>query len=196
MDTPSDPFFYYALIPDSPVQEEVTAFKFAAAERFGSSRALRSPAHITLVPPIRASVKVMRRMDGIIRDVAESWSPMAIECQDFGAFPPRVIFVQVAHEERLMALAKTLKTRLEDAKLPVPASDRPFRPHMTIAFRDLAEADFHKAWSWFSRQSFQRNWNAEGVWKLMHRGSHWEPVQCFAFGMRMDGQSPDRQANL
>jgi len=186
MATTSDPFFYYALMPESPVQEEVTAFKHTAAERFGSSRALRSPAHITLIPPVRASEKVMMEMDGIIRDVANCWSPMAIDCHDFGSFPPRVIFVRIAQDANLMALAKTLKTRLYDGKFPVPASDRPFRPHMTIAFRDLAVADYHRAWSWFSEQSYRRTWNAEGVWKLMHRGTYWEPAQCFTFGKTAD----------
>lgn len=47
--------YFLAVIPPEPVFSEVMAFKKEMSERFSSSRALKSPPHITLLPPVQGN---------------------------------------------------------------------------------------------------------------------------------------------
>ena len=43
--------YFIALVPESPLRDEVDDFKREIKDRFGAAHALKSPAHITLQMP-------------------------------------------------------------------------------------------------------------------------------------------------
>ena len=45
--------FFIAIMPNKELEEEVYAFKKYMASHFGAQHALKSPAHITLIPPFK-----------------------------------------------------------------------------------------------------------------------------------------------
>ena len=60
----TDHLFFIAVLPDEAIQAEVARFKHYAARHFKSSRALRSPAHITLFSPFRWPPDKLAQLEG------------------------------------------------------------------------------------------------------------------------------------
>jgi 2'-5' RNA ligase len=172
---------YYALIPESPVQDQITAFKLEAAQRFGTLKALNSPAHLTLIPPRRLDALALDRYDEVVRQVSDAISAFSLACQGFAAFPPRVIYVHVLANEDLLNLNTRIWEQLYRSGLTARQEGPRFHPHMTVAFRDLNPQQYAVAWPFFQNQSYQAEWQAEGVWRLLHRGGRWERQAFFPF---------------
>jgi 2'-5' RNA ligase len=168
--------YFMALLPDPGIQEEVTQFKQAAQERFSSSQALKSPAHITLIPPFRTD----RTDFSALQTAAIAQKPFLVQLQHFNRFGSRVIFVDVVPDTALL----NCQTRLADfcaSQFDIVPDSRPFHPHMTVAFKDLKQAVFPDAWSYFSSQTYERTFTAQGLTLLVHTGQRWQVDQTFAF---------------
>ncbi|MFS8805191.1 2'-5' RNA ligase family protein [Synechococcus sp. R55.6] len=91
VDNPKQRLFL-ALLPPPALQEQVTAIKQQFAEQFASQAALRSPPHITLVPPFEWPSSDLPALTGSLEAFAKQQTPVAIQLSGFGAFAPRVIF--------------------------------------------------------------------------------------------------------
>ena len=168
--------YFMALLPDAAIQEEVTRFKQVAQERFGTRQALKSPAHITLVPPFRTD----RTDFSILQTVTAEQNPFAVPLQNFDRFGSRVIFVDVVPAPALLDFQKVLADFCASQLSIVPDS-RSFHPHMTVAFKDLSQSIFPEAWTYFSAQTYERTFTAQGVTLLFHTGQQWQIDQTFAF---------------
>lgn len=94
IDAPQQRLFL-ALLPPPDLQEQVTAIKQQFAEQFASRAALRSPPHITLVPPFEWPTAQLAALTGSLEAFAKEQAPVAVELCGFGAFPPRVIYIHV-----------------------------------------------------------------------------------------------------
>ena len=175
------PLFFIALLPDEEIRAEVTGFKTYAAEYFSSSRALRSPPHITLIPPFRWPEDKEEELCKALAAFASEEHPFSQGLVGFDCFSPRVIFVSV---ERTFEL-KSLQERLEQyllAKLGLENNSRhDFNPHMTVAFKDLRRRIFPKAWAYFSEQEYKRRFQADAIHLLKHNGQRWELSYTFNF---------------
>lgn len=168
--------YFMALLPDQGIQEEVTGFKQTAQERFGTSQALKSPAHITLIPPFRSDETDF----SILHTVADKQNPFSVQLQNFDRFGSRVIFVDVVPEPTLLDCQKVLANFCA-IQLSIVADSRPFHPHMTVAFKDLRQSVFPEAWAYFSAQSYERIFTARGITLLVHTGQRWQVAETFAF---------------
>ncbi|MFS8807928.1 2'-5' RNA ligase family protein, partial [Synechococcus sp. R6-10] len=103
VDNPKQRLFL-ALLPPPALQEQVTAIKQQFAEQFASQAALRSPPHITLVPPFEWPSSDLPALTGSLEAFAKQQTPVAIQLSGFGAFAPRVIFIHVVPSPELQQL--------------------------------------------------------------------------------------------
>lgn len=172
---------FWALIPPDPVQKEITAFKLEAGRLFHTSKALRSPVHVTLIPPYHGSDRRIRDIDLRVEAVARGFQPFDLVCQGFGCFAPRVIFVALLASNELSLLHQTLMISSQKAEGPALPRPSRFHPHMTIAFRDLDRHLFSAAWTHFQSRPYERSWTATGIWRLTHAGASWHPQRFFPF---------------
>jgi 2'-5' RNA ligase len=62
--------------------------------------------------------------------------------------------------------------------------EKPFHPHITIAFRDLKKAIFNEAWDYYSNRLFQEEFTAESVTLLKHNGQFWTQHIHYQLGTR------------
>lgn len=173
--------YFIALLPDLTIQDEVTGFKQIAKERFNTAHALKSPPHITLIPPFRSDQTDFSALQ-IAADAQHSFS---IQLQDFDHFGSRVIFVNVAAELSLLACQEQLAAFCAD-QFAITPDPRPFHPHMTVAFKDLKRSIFPEAWTYFSAQSYQRSFVADALTLLVHTGQQWTVKQQFPFVKPID----------
>lgn len=171
--------YFIGIVPGEPVQSEVTDFKREMAERFGSKHALRSPAHITLVPPFRAGAEQLTRIQDALGEVAGSTTSFDIRLNGFDAFRPRVIFVNPEQSDDLAALQASVREAVEPF---LPAREkrrerRPFHAHLTIAFRDLRRRKFYEAWKYFGEKEYRRTVPVEELVLLKNEEKRWKPLQ-------------------
>lgn len=168
--------YFVALLPPADIQREVTAFKQTALERFGSGHALRSPPHITLIPPFRTD----RTDFAALQTAADRQVPFVVSLRDFARFGRRVIFVNVLPSECLSGCQQQL-AEFGHQTYGIEPDRRPFHPHMTVAFRDLMQHVFPEAWAHFSGQGYDRAFTADAFALLRHTGQGWEVAHQFMF---------------
>lgn len=145
------------------------------ARRFGSKAALKSPPHITLHMPFRYREDREDRLCEVLQQAMIGFEPFEIIHDGFSAFAPRVIYVDVEDSEPLQAFRESVvKTMRHGLKLlNADYKDRPFHPHMTIAFRDLRKAAFYEAWAQYQTKPYAASWQVDQVSLLKHTGKEW-----------------------
>ncbi|MEM0979434.1 MAG: hypothetical protein AAGH78_04080 [Cyanobacteria bacterium P01_H01_bin.58] len=55
----------------------------------------------------------------------------------------------------------------------VRSRDRPFCPHLTVAFRDLKPGAFHQAWPEFELRQVAFSFAVPAITLLIHTGQRW-----------------------
>jgi 2'-5' RNA ligase len=166
--------YFIAVLAPANVNEQVLAWKHYMRDHYGCTVALRSPAHITLIPPFWMPSQLEQELANDLAAFAAEQANFAVKLKNFDAFKPKVIFVHVIPDHVL----ETLKISLEDFllsknKYPVKKESRPFHPHVTIANRDLRKKDFPVVFEHFSRIAYETEFPADGIALLKHDGGHW-----------------------
>jgi len=167
--------YFVAIVPEEPVYSEILALKTEIRDRFSSKAALRSPPHITLHMPFQWKEEKEEQLFNSLNELAILHQPFKVTLKDFGAFPPRVIYVQVEENQHLNMLQKEVSRNASIIWHIYPKSDsRAFTPHMTIAFRDLKKSNFFEAWKEFEGREYQTEFTASDLCLLKHNGKSWD----------------------
>jgi len=181
MSKEKDLLLFIAVLPGDEIREEVTNFKKYALERFQSGRALKSPPHITLIPPFRWSPGRIEELKMALKYYAKSCSSFSLTLHGFNCFEPRVIFVDIEKDEELERLQSTLQDLLHSAFSIQNDCAYGFNPHMTVAFKDLRKSVFPLAWKYFSNLDYMRVFKVKQLYLLQHDGRQWQIVDDFKF---------------
>lgn len=174
----SESLYFIALVPTPKIKEEVTQLKILIAERFHSKQALKSPPHITLHMPFKWKKSKLDKLKAVMEKMNSNIESFNLELDGFSFFEPRVVYVDVKKNEALESLQKRVvdlcrrELNLDNANY----KDRPFRPHMTIGFRDLRKPEFYEAKKYFQKRTFEEKWKVEKVSLLKYSGSRWEVI--------------------
>jgi 2'-5' RNA ligase len=169
--------YFMAIVAPEEVNGTILKWKELMKERFGCLVALRSPAHITLIPPFWLDEKKEHQLKDAIGEFSQSCAPFEITLKDFSAFKPRVIYVDVTPNQELQSLHGRLEEFLLAKKLfPINKGERPLRPHMSIATRDLHKKAFHKAWEIFEEKKYENSWIVSGISILRHDQKKWDVI--------------------
>ena len=179
----STSIYFIAILPEQEIQDEITAFKQYAAEKFNTKRALTSPPHITLVAPFRLENDDLHKVLETTEKFAKKQTPFDIELKDFNCFAPRVIYLDIMKSAMLDDTYRGLNSILErECDIEWKFQDTEFHPHMTVAFKDLKESMFTKAWKYFRRAKYKNTFNAQALNVLKHDGKEWQIFKTFGFG--------------
>lgn len=172
---------FIALLPPPDIQTQVNAIKQQFSDRYNSRAAFKSPPHITLQPPFELQSFNLPALKQYLSTFANHREPVTVKLSDFGAFPPRVIYINVLKTEELLILQTDLIAYLNVLKIVEPVSTRPFSPHLTVGFRDLTRQKFKAAWLEFQHQTLQFEFTANYLTLLLHDGKRWNVSDEFAF---------------
>lgn len=176
--------FFIALVPPSEIQAAVNEIKHYFEQCYSSCKAFNSPPHITLQAPFEWSSE--RDLDELVEGLkkfAAERDEVAIALRNFGAFPPKVIYIDVSQNPELMALQQDLAKFVEKKYGISDSRYRRFCPHMTVAFRDLTKAAFHQAWPEFQQKTLTFNFTARHLTLLRHNGQRWQIYQNYWLGV-------------
>ncbi|NEP18594.1 MAG: 2'-5' RNA ligase family protein [Leptolyngbya sp. SIO4C1] len=176
--------FFIALVPPPPVQDYANQVKQYFAERYRSRKALNSPPHITLQPPFKWPASQAEALAHGLASFAAGQRPLPVWLDGFAAFAPRVIYINVVKSAELMAIKPALIDFMAAEFDIVDKQDRnrSFKPHLTVAFRDLKPAAFRQAWPEFEHKAVQFDFVAAQLTLLRHNGQRWVIEQQPALG--------------
>jgi len=176
--------YFIAVIPPDPIFQDAQELKEHFASVYDSKASLNSPPHITLHMPFKLSDKKVEKLIKTLSDLSTEHGSFELEFNGFKAFQPRVIFMSVTKQERLNRLQKSVQTAMK-TKLNVfnaNYQERPFHPHLTLAFRDLKKDKFEVAWQEFKEKKYHKTFMVKNFCLLKHDGKRWEVFQSFFLG--------------
>jgi 2'-5' RNA ligase len=180
---PKKNLFFIALIPPLEIQEFATEVKQHFAEVYNSRAALRSPPHVTLQPPFEWESERLPLLQEKLREFAQNQPPIPMTLHNYKSFKPRVIYINVIKSAELVEAQKNLSNYLESSLdiVHLPSKNRPFAPHLTVAFRDLTKDKFHQAWKIFREKELYFNFLVSHLTLLRHGDQGWVVYQQFPF---------------
>jgi len=174
--------YLLALIPPDPVCDDIRRLKLDMKSRFGSGHALKAPAHITLQMPFRKQEADEATFSGALSRFSAGQNPFTLRLSGFGCFQPRVLFVRVMPAEPVRSLHHELKPVLkQDIGIPEKQISESITPHMTIATRDLTEAQFERAWPEFRDKPYEAEFTVNALYLLKHNGKFWDVHREYPF---------------
>ncbi|HMO32380.1 MAG TPA: 2'-5' RNA ligase family protein [Lacibacter sp.] len=167
--------YYFALVCPPDVDARVLTWKHWMQERFGCRNALRSPAHITLIPPFWGADAAAADLQQALRSFSSNTPPLDISLNGFSHFKRRVLFLAVEPHPELSRLRLELEAHLQQ-QLPggIHPDDRPFHPHVTIATRDLKPDGFLQAWQRLEYEPFDAVFTTDSITLLRLGTDRWE----------------------
>jgi 2'-5' RNA ligase len=169
--------YFIALVAPVEIDQQVLKWKNYFKEHFQCIVALKSPAHITLMPPCWMEEELEADLIDAIRTFSKTQRPITITLKNFAAFKPRVIFVDVVKNQELDEMHHALNNFISDQKkFPFKSEDRPFHPHVTLAARDLYKKAFYEAWEIFSSKQYEASWTVSGISLLRHNKKNWDVI--------------------
>lgn len=174
--------YFLAIIPPSPIFDQALGYKNYFKDHYQTKASLNSPPHITLHMPFDWRADNENKLIESLQKITGTLTPASVTLNDFGVFPPRVIFIQVAPSEALEQLQHKLRLfcKRELGLFNADYKDRPFHPHITLAFRDLKKALFVKAWEEFMNKKFHAEFLADRIYLMKHDGEKWNVLRDFA----------------
>jgi 2'-5' RNA ligase len=175
--------YYAALLLPEELNRIILPLKEWMRDRFDCSVGLKSPAHLTLLPPFWMDPSLEEDLRSDMNAFSATQKSFPVCSNDFSAFRPRTLFIDVVVDEPL----KALKHACDDWFRPrtqygIKLESRPFHPHITIATRDLSKAAFAEAWSHFEAKTFRECWQVDAVSILKHNGRGWDVWHAAPFG--------------
>jgi 2'-5' RNA ligase len=171
--------YFIAIIPPPRILAQIEEIKQELFEKCKLKGALRSPAHITLFRPFEWETE----NESSLVETLGNFRPekhFDVELKNFNCFQPRVIYVDVMHNDHLQELYTQLRTFCR-SNVHLHNEDegmRGFVPHITIASRDLKKQLFYKLWDSFKTREFSAGFNVSAI-SLLRLENKWEIIRDF-----------------
>jgi 2'-5' RNA ligase len=169
--------YFIAVVLPAEINDEILKWKLFMRDHFNCLVALRSPAHITLVPPFWMNDNLENKLEDAISQFSQHQVPFEINLKNFAAFKPRVIYIDVLSTPHLQTLHDRLHEYLIAGDIfPIKKEDHPFHPHVTIATRDLHKKAFYEAWEIFKKENYKASCRIKEISLLKHNQKNWDVV--------------------
>ncbi|MEJ8818982.1 2'-5' RNA ligase family protein [Lacibacter sp. H407] len=177
--------YFLAVLCPASIDEKVQAYKLWMRDRFGCTVALKSAAHITLIPPFWMETNSEELLFETLTQFQTTIPAFQIQLKGFSHFSNRVLFVAVNENHQLGSLRKAVEDHfIQPFHGIIKPDDRAFHPHVTIANRDIKPGDFIKAWDHFKRLSFDEDFEATAVSLLKLSPGKWNVISEQSFCSR------------
>lgn len=175
--------YFIAILCPGYLSEKIRTIQVDVAEKYGSRHSLKSPPHITLLPPFKHDENTIAELAAGLRIFLKRFSVFGVELNGFNCFERnRVVFIRVIPNVKLDSLYRLLSEfSSSGASLTLQSPHAQFTPHITIASRDLNKEMFCKSWSEFKEKKINETFMVNSFFLLKHTGKEWVPFQEFRF---------------
>jgi 2'-5' RNA ligase len=174
--------YFISLVLPPHLNEKVLMYKNMMLEKYNCKVGLKSPAHITLVPPFWMEEEKEEQLINDISSLSNGLSPFHVVTNNFSAFKPRTIIIAPQPNDDLNIVKKAMDDFFKNNSFyNIKIDTRAFHPHITIATRDLYKKSFYEIWPWFAEKKFREEWIAEGISILKHNKKNWDVIYTSQF---------------
>jgi len=135
--------------------------------------------HITLKPPFRETSENVEALSSDLNTLSEYLVPFDVSIDGYGHFRNEVIFLNITENKVIADIAQAVNNLDKNAK---PLKPNQFKPHITIAHRDLNDTEFNIAWDALKNKKYKAAFKCESLSVLWHRKGSWEIYKSFEFG--------------
>jgi 2'-5' RNA ligase len=174
---------FIALIPDRELRQKINIFKNDFSKRFDSHKALKVYPHITMKAPFKCNDNGKDELLNWFSDLHIRQKKFDISLKGFGAFHNKnnpVVYVnpvitkeiQTAQEELIAGFGSLFPGYLHPF-------DKSFKPHVTIAYRDLTPAMFEKGWKEYKDKFFDEIFHVHSIYLLQHDSKKWNVISTY-----------------
>ncbi len=175
--------YFIALIPPAELREEIREIKERMKAEYGAGHALKSPAHITLQMPFKQNSADEAEMSEALNRFATGEKSFTVDLEGYGAFKPRVIFINISEPGRVRSLHSRLKeVLLTELHFSPGEVMKDVQPHITVATRDLTKEAFLKVWPEVRDEEFSASFEVHSIFLLKHNGRNWDILEEYLFG--------------
>ncbi|MBI5858586.1 MAG: 2'-5' RNA ligase family protein [Sphingobacteriales bacterium] len=173
----SHSMYFIAILCPPATDEKIFQCKQWMKEQFGCTVALKSPAHITLLPPFWLEEEREGGLIATFQHFRPDLQEIIINLSGFSHFSKRVLYVGVMANPALEEIKlQTENYFSENFPGTIKKENRPFHPHVTIATRDMRPSDFDKAFIHFSRKGFAEQFQAKTISLLKLSTGRWNVI--------------------
>ena len=87
-----------------------------------------------------------------------------------------MVFVQPVVTAAMANVQKVVINDFEAAftEIALHFTEKNFKPHMTIAYRDLTTAEFKRGWQVYQHKKYNARFIADRLYLLQHNGKEWQ----------------------
>ncbi len=170
---PRNNSYFIAINIPEPLNTEIETIKRRISEKYGTRSVLKSPPHITIIPPFFWG----NEEELITLAKGFSYPEFSLQLQGYGSFPLGVVYIDVVKNDPLNEL-HTQFTQYFYGAYP-QLKKRPlfsFHPHITVGNRDWKTEQFNECWKEMKDQKFENSFsfkklsllkNVNGLWKVL-----------------------------
>ena len=181
---PATQLYMLAIMPPAELSREIDEIRDQFAASYDCKAALRVPVHITLQPPFRLTDDQAHELAARLSDWAVGQTPFPLTLEGFNFFRHNgVVFIDVRRQDLLslfqQELFRMLRQWLPGLELK---EQRPYHPHLTIAYRDIPKHLFAQAEAAYKSREFFSVFVVNELHLWRHDGSHWQVFQSMPMG--------------
>lgn len=172
-----------AIVLPEPAYSFVIEQQNYIASTWGPRHALRTPPHLTLIEPLALSANEITIIESLCSKAAASHTAFHIRVCGYGAFVPRVVFINPIIPTDLIQLQSEMRTKIQEIIPDVlkKYEERTFHPHITVAHRDMNTDQFEMMWGYFENLKLDLEFTIDRFHILGHRSTGWEVDHEFIF---------------
>lgn len=178
---PLQNLYFIAILTPEDISKDVTSFRMDFAKNYNSKAALKNMPHITLKAPFKLEASGHGQLIEWFSNIPVFVSSFTTELKDFGTFDnPKnpVVFVNPVITDDLKNLQTEIITDFEKhyPEITVSYIEKKFRPHMTIAYRDLQQDEYQKAWPVYKTKKYRAMFQTNSFCLLQHDTRQWNVI--------------------
>lgn len=174
----------FAIMPPTALASEIHQLRLEFSEKYGFVKSLKPPVHITLFAPFSISLLMAARFEQQVQQLqpwASTCPSFDVSLDGFGFFnnPNHpVVFINVEEQLILQQLhASFLEefTAITGMRFP----QMPFRPHITIGYRDVTPAAFPAIRAEYTTRPYTATFTCKSLCLWKHNRTNWQTIQEF-----------------
>lgn len=171
--------YFIAVVLPSPLGEQANELKCHFRDHYKSKASLNSPPHITLHMPFEWKAEKEDELIRELQGLSTKLNSIKIELENFGCFPPCVVYINVKRTKELEDLQLSVRQfcKRQLGLFNSDYKDLPFHPHITLAFRDLKKSEFLKGWEEFKDRTFEGSFIAHNIYLLKFLERKWNVLR-------------------
>lgn len=169
--------YYIAAICPPEVDAFVEQQKKLLHDRYGCKNALKSPAHITIIPPFWMDEGKQPELSEALRAFQFPHSAISVNLNGFSQFSHRTHYIQVEEQPLLGLLRQNLQEHLL-FRMPglFKTDERKFHPHVTLATRDIKPGEVEAELERLSLKGYRTSYVASELSLLRLQEGRWRVV--------------------